>query len=152
MMNDYEAGSKLTLELCCGINSPSSLAETVVDPVWERVERGVAESFRLGGFVRLEVLSPKTSFVRLLSMKSFPGKFRLDVLTSSLNPKEEFLEWWELESSPYRGSVKFGEDECDARTVCADVLVAEAMFKELYETGDLKVGLTQMRSPWNPIP
>lgn len=85
-------------------------------------------------------------------MKSLPGSFRINILTRSTNPKEEYLEWWGLDESPYRGMIKFGDDDFDSRTVCTDVSIAEAVFKELYETGDLGVGLSQMRSPWNPKP
>lgn len=85
-------------------------------------------------------------------MKSLQGMFRLEVLTRSPNPKEEYLEWWELSESTFRGAVRFGDDDCDARTVCTNISVAEAIFKELYETGDLEAGLFQMRSPWNPKP
>lgn len=148
----YEEGSGAILELCCGDNSPSSLALNVERPAWESIENGIINSFKFGGFVRLEVVSPKTSFVRLLSMKSMPKKFRLEVLTRSSNPKEEYLEWWELSDSTFRGAVRFADDDCDARTVCTEISVAEAIFKELYETGDLEVGLSQMRSPWDPKP
>ncbi len=41
--------------------------------------------------------------------------------------------------SPFRGVVRFGDDEFDSRTVCADISIAEAVFKELYETGGLVV-------------
>lgn len=151
-MIDYEEGSEVILELCCGDSSSSSLALTVERPVWESIEKGITNSFNFGGFVRLEVVSPKTSFISLLSMTSLQGMFRLEVLTRSPNPKEEYLEWWELSESTFRGAVRFGDDDCDARTVCTDISVAEAIFKELYETGDLEAGLSQMRSPWNPKP
>ncbi|MFU7545588.1 hypothetical protein, partial [Pseudomonas paraeruginosa] len=102
--------------------------------------------------VRLSVNEPKSSLVRELSMDSLPGRFKLAVLTSSPNPKEEYLEWWGFGDSPFRGVVRFGDDDFDSRTVCTDISIAEAIFKELYETGGLDVGLSQMRSPWNPKP
>lgn len=151
-MIDCDEGSEAILELCYGDASASSLAITVERPVWESIEKGIINSFNVGGFVRLRVVSPKTSFVSLLSMTSLPGKFRLEVLTRSPNPKEEYLEWWELSDSSSRGVVRFGDDDCDARTVCTDMSVAEAIFKELYEKGDLDTSLSQMRSPWNPKP
>ncbi|WP_426337725.1 hypothetical protein [Pseudomonas aeruginosa] len=106
--------------------------------------------YKFGGFVRLSVNEPQSSLVRELSMDSLPGRFKLAVLTSSPNPKEEYLEWWEFGDSPFRGVVRFGDDEFDSRTVCADISIAEAVFKELYETGGLDVGLAQMRSPGTP--
>ncbi|WP_412548446.1 DUF6911 family protein [Pseudomonas sp. PDM18] len=48
--------------------------------------------------------------------------------------------------------VQFGGDEFDSRMVCTDISVAEVIFKELYETGNLEKGLSQMRSPWNTKP
>ncbi|MBG4273101.1 DUF6911 family protein [Pseudomonas aeruginosa] len=152
MVLDYEDDLEPVLELCRGDNSASSLAVVVEQPVWESIEKGIVNSFKFGGFVRVEVIRPKKSFVRQLSMKSLPGRFRINILTRSTNPKEEYLEWWELDESPYRGMIKFGDDDFDSRTVCTDISIAEAIFKELYETGDLDVGLSQMRSPWNPKP
>ncbi|GLU36047.1 MAG: hypothetical protein AB7E55_03695 [Pigmentiphaga sp.] len=150
-MIEYEDIS-IHLELSYRDKSMPLLANVVEKPVWESIEKGIKGSFEFGGFVRLAVIAPKTSFVSQLSMKSLPGKFRLEVLTRASNPKEEYLEWWEHSDSTFRGVVRFGDDDWDARTVCTDISVAKAIFKELYETGDLQAGLSQMRSPWNPKP
>jgi hypothetical protein len=140
------------LELCYLDKSTSPPAITVENPVWESIEVGIGRVFVSGGFLRVSVMAPKSSFVRELSMKSLPGKFRLAVLTRSDNPREEYLEWWELSDSPYRGVTRIGDDDWDSRTVCSDISIAEEIFKELYEKGDLEMGLAQMRSPWNPKP
>ena len=34
-----------------------------------------------------------------------------------------------LDESPYRGMIKFGDDDFDSRTVCTDVSIAEAVLK-----------------------
>ncbi|UJT96813.1 hypothetical protein LSP16_32475 [Pseudomonas aeruginosa] len=99
----------------------------------------------------VKVRKGMTFFVERSALYSL-SILKLAVLTSSPNPKEEYLEWWEFGDSPFRGVVRFGDDEFDSRTVCADISIAEAVFKELYETGGLDVGLAQMRSPWNPRP
>ncbi|MFV3329995.1 DUF6911 family protein [Pseudomonas sp. NY15437] len=151
-MSDCEKVSGANLELCWGDNLSTSLAITVEQPVWESIERGIFESFNSGGFVRLRVLSPKTSFVSQLSMKSWRGMFRVEVLTRSSNPKDEYLEWWEAGNTSFRGTVRFGDEEFDSRMICTDISVANDIFKELYEKGDLEMGLAQMRSPWNPKP
>lgn len=70
----------------------------------------------------------------------------------SLGPKTELLEWWEEGDSPFRGFVRFGDDDWDARTVCSDLAVAQATFKELFDYGDMPTGLLQMRSQWDPKP
>ncbi|MFU3392051.1 DUF6911 family protein [Pseudomonas aeruginosa] len=149
---DFEDEKPICLEFCYLDRSNSPPAVIVENPVWESISEGIRKVYKFGGFVRLSVNEPQNSLVRELSMDSLPGRFKLAVLTSSPNPKEEYLEWWEFGDSPFRGVVRFGDDEFDSRTVCADISIAEAVFKELYETGGLDVGLAQMRSPWNPRP
>lgn len=143
---------QICLELCYLDKLSPPPAVIVEHPVWESIEIGIGRVFASGGFVRVSVIAPKSSFIRELSMDSLPGKYRLAVLTRSDNPKEEYLEWWELSGSAYRGAIRFGDDDWDARTVCFDISIAEEIFKELYEKGDLEVGLAQMRSPWEPKP
>lgn len=149
-MIDYEDEARIYLELCYLDKSTPPPAIVVERPVWGSIARGIGKVFMFGGFVRLSVREPQSSLVRELSMDSLPGRFKLAVLTRSSNPKEEYLEWWELADSAYSGVVRFGDDDFDSRMVCADISIAEAVFKELYETGDLNAGLSQMRSPWNP--
>lgn len=149
-MNEYEGDT--VFELCSGDNSVSSLAVTVERPIWGSIEKAISDVFRSGGFVRLKVVNPQSSFVVQLFLKSFPGRFKIEALTRSSNPKEEFLEWWESPGSSYRGVTMFGDDECDARTVCTDISIAKDFFKELYDVGDLSTCLLRMRSPWNPMP
>lgn len=85
-------------------------------------------------------------------MKSIPGQYRVVALTRSDDPKLELLEWWESGNSPFRGVAHFGDDALDLRTVCSDLSVAQILFKELYDFGELEVGLQQMRSQWDPKP
>ncbi|MBH9345980.1 hypothetical protein I5K76_30290 [Pseudomonas aeruginosa] len=152
IMFDFEDEAPICLELCYLDRSNFPPAVIVENPVWESISEGIRKVYKFGGFVRLSVNEPKSSLVRELSMDSLPGRFKLAVLTSSPNPKEEYLEWGGVGDSPFRGVVRFGDDDFDSRTVCADISIAEAIFKELYETGGLDVGLSQMRSPWNPKP
>lgn len=139
-------------ELCWGNNSPLSLAITVDQPVWASVEEGLEKCFKNGGFIRLTVVSPETSFIRQLSMKSLPGRFRLCVLPRFPKPKEGILEWWEPTDSTFAGVTIFGGDSWDSRTICTNITVAREIFFEFFQTGDLVEGLSQMRSPWNPKP
>ncbi|MEE1926458.1 hypothetical protein V0R50_31050 [Pseudomonas sp. 148P] len=142
--------SESCLELCTqsGLSKPP--AEITRDPVWERVQDALIEVFACGGFVELRVISPRNGFVSELCMKSKKGEYRLIVLTRSADPKSRLFEWWERGDDGYRGMVRFGDDDWDARTVCDDISVACLIFKELFESGDLVSGLSQMRSEWDP--
>lgn len=59
MILDYEDDLEPVLELHCGDNSASSLAVVVEQPVWESIEKGIVNSFKFGGSVRVEVIRPK---------------------------------------------------------------------------------------------
>ncbi|QLL14928.1 DUF6911 family protein [Pseudomonas chlororaphis] len=142
----------LFLELCALDNSMSPPAETTDRPVWERVCAALGNAFDNGGFVYLRVIGSESSFVKELCMKSLLGQYRLIVLTNSSDPKAELQEWWEPGDSPFRGTVRFGDDDWDARTVCSDLSVAQAMFREFFNCGDLRTGLLHIRSQWNPKP
>lgn len=147
-----EKCADLFLELCALDNSMSPPAETTERPVWERVCTALERAFDNGGFVYLRVIGPGSSFIKELCMKSLPNQYRIIALTNSSDPKDELQEWWESEDSPFRGFVRFGDDDWDARTVCSDLSVAQAIFREFFDCGDLHVGLLQMRSQWDPKP
>ncbi|MEI1114050.1 hypothetical protein VUS20_30505 [Pseudomonas aeruginosa] len=108
-MFDFEDEKPICLEFCYLDRSNSPPAVIVENPVWESISEGIRKVYKFGGFVRLSVNEPQSSLVRELSMDSLPGRFKLAVLTSSPNPKEEYLEWWEFGDSPFRGVVRFGD-------------------------------------------
>lgn len=151
-MIDSENDEKVVLELCALDNSMRPPAQITEAPAWERVSVALENAFKNGGFVYLRVLGKSHSFINELCMKSLPGQYRLVVLMKSLAPKTELLEWWEEGDSPFRGFVRFGDDDWDARTVCSDLAFAQATFKELFDYGDMPTGLLQMRSQWDPKP
>jgi len=151
-MSNNASGCDIMLELCALDNSKHPPAQITERPVWESVGTALEGAFKNGGFVYLKVLGPSQSFINELCMKSLPGQYRLVVLTKSPDPKAELQEWWEQGDSPFRGFVRFGDDDWDARTVCSDLSVAQAIFRELFDCGDLPTGLLQMRSQWNPKP
>lgn len=151
-MIDGEKDTNIVLELCALDNSMHPPAKITERPVWERVSVALESAFKNGGFVYLRVLGKSHSFINELCMKSLPGQYRLVVLTKSLDPKAELLEWWEEGDTPFQGFVRFGDDDWDARTVCSDLSVAKATFRELFDYGDIPIGLLQMRSQWDPKP
>lgn len=151
-MSYSETGCDITLELCALDNSMRPPAKTTDRPAWDSVNDALVNAFKHGGFVYLKVLGVGESFISELCMKSLPGQFRLIVQTKSPDPKAGLQEWWEQGDSPFRGVVRFGDDDWDARMVCSELSVAQTIFRELYECGDLPVGLLHMRSQWEPKP
>lgn len=140
------------LELCALDKSMLPPACITEKPVWQSVNEALEGAFKYGGFVYLKVLGKSPCFVRELCMKALPGQYRLIALTTSANPKEEVQEWWEQKDSPFRGVIRFGDDDWDARVVCSDISVAQNLFKKFFDFGDLNEGLLQMRSQWDPKP
>ena len=122
-------------------------------PVWERIDHALNQVYQHGGTVSMRVLKPVDSYINELVMKSLPKQFRIILLTRDEDRKQELLEWWEPEVTPFRGTIRFGDDDWDARTVCSDLAVAQKYFYELYEHGKLsQETLLSLRSPWNPMP
>ncbi len=151
-MWSHEERSGTVLELSCLDKSNDSPARITEQPVGERVNTAIERAFEYGGFVNLSVLLPKNAFIKKLNMTSLPGQYRLVALTRSDDPRAGLLEWWEPGHAPFRGLVRFGDDPWDARTVSADPAIAQDLFKELFDHGQLSVGLAQLRSPWDPKP
>lgn len=147
-----EMSVDLRLELCALDKSSAPPAMTTEAPIWESVSEAIDRVFKNGGFVYLKVIRPCGAFIDELCMKSLPGQYRLIVSTRSSDPKAEIQEWWEEGDSTFRGTVRFGDDEWDARTVCSDIDVAKKIFRELYDSGELALGMRQMRSQWEPKP
>ncbi|WP_248741944.1 MULTISPECIES: hypothetical protein [unclassified Pseudomonas] len=147
-MKERESMKSFTLILCALDGSMSPPAQTTESPVWSTVSDAIENAFQNDGFVDLRVIG--SSFVKELCMKSLSGKYRMVASTRSDDPKLELMEWWELGDSPFRGVEYFGDDALDLRTVCSDVSVARGLFKEIYDSGELKTGLLQMRSQWDP--
>ena len=147
-----EMSDDLRLELCVLDKSCAPPAMTTEAPPWASVSAAIDGVFKNGGFVYLKVILPRDAFVNELCMKSLPGQYRLIVSTRSPDPKAEIQEWWEECDSTFRGTVRFGDDEWDARTVCSDIDVAKKIFRELFDSGELAVGMRKMRSQWEPKP
>lgn len=141
-------GSAFEVEVLVGRNRPH--AELTEGPVWSRVESGVKSVFARGGCVRLRLLEPPGGYIRKISMDANPGCYRLFVFTSSEDRKFEILEWWESGDGGQSGLVKFDDDLWDARKVSRDIDVALSLFREFYTQGDLLVGVSGFRSPWDP--
>lgn len=135
-------------------NKSMSSTENTAHPIWWRINKGIEDVFQFGGRARLGLLEPRDGFVYKLSMASLAGKYRLIAFTNAPDPRDELYEWWEPGNTHFRGKVYFEEDEWDwdARTVCTDLAVAKAMFRELFDYGDLREGIKQMRSSWDRKP
>lgn len=131
----------------------SPLAFKKERPYWQDIKKAINKSFKYGGWVRLEVLRPEDSYIKLIDMQVNPRQFRLIALTRDKDTKKELLEWWEPGDAPFRGMVRFGDDEWDARTSSSDISVAENVFHDLYESGQLSPEILQdFRSQWDPKP
>lgn len=122
-------------------------------PEWDDIDKALTNAFKHGGYVRLDVLKPEDIYIRSINMTSLPGKFRLIILTNDPDPKNELLEWWEPGETSFRGAIRFGDDDWDARTVSGELSVARQFFNHLYNYGKLTDDLlSEMRSQWNPKP
>jgi pyruvate/2-oxoacid:ferredoxin oxidoreductase beta subunit len=142
------ARKKFSLKLFAWDKTEPFPARNTSDPVWERVEVALAEAFENDGFAILRMQSECVTFISELSFKAQSGRFRIVALTNADDHKERLLEWWESEAAEFRGKIKLGDDEWDARTVCSDLSVAKRIFREYLDSGNLSVGLENMRSPW----
>ena len=131
----------------------SPLAYKKERPLLNDIEQSLKKTFEYGGFVRLDVLRPEDSYIKELCMEAQPNQFRIIALTRDEDPKNELLEWWEPGEAGFRGMIRFGDDDWDARTVCHDLGVAQKIFYDLYENGSLSHELMlDLRSQWNPKP
>lgn len=152
MSEEEKDSQNLYFELCAFDNSIVPPARVTENPVWETVSSGIENSFKNGGFVYFRVLGGHRKYIKEICMKSLPGKYRLIAMTRSIDPKNQLLEWWESSDSSFRGTVRFGDDEWDARTVSSDLSIAEAVFREFFLHGDLPESISQFRSQWDPKP
>jgi hypothetical protein len=153
MIDDFEDAEEHVLELCALDKSKAPPARSIEHPQWAQIDRAIDQVYIHGGFVYVRVLKPENSYIKELCMESLPRQFRIITLTRDENPKNELLEWWEPQAAGFRGTIRFGDDEWDARTVCSELAVAQKFFYELYEYGKLShETLLNLRSQWNPIP
>lgn len=121
------------------------------NPYWDEIFKAIADTFKYGGRVSVDVLIPQDSYISNLSMYANPGEYRLVGTTRDENPKNELLEWWESGDSPFRGLVQIGDDKWDSRTVSNDFQFSENAFYDLYVNGQLSSEvLNNFRSEWNP--
>lgn len=141
------------LELCALDKARNPPARTVERPRWDQIYEALQRAYSNGGFVHVRVLKPENSYINQLTLVALPNQLRLIALTRDDNPKNELLEWWEPGEVPFTGTVRFGDDEWDSRTVSSDMRVAEKIFHDLYEDGELSTNtLENFRSQWNPKP
>lgn len=119
--------------------------------MWQTIEIQIDDIFKTGGSVELalceKVYEPREQNIVLDSvhMEAIPGMFR--IVLAPRRPEGEtklnLREWWEPGNTPFRGGVKFGDDEWDLRTVCLDVTVAKQLFKDFHEHGGVSDDLMQ---------
>jgi hypothetical protein len=153
MIDDTEKGGAFVIELNALDKTMPPPALTIERPAWPDVEAALERAFQHGGFVRVRVLKPDIAFTDLLEMVSLPGQFKLVALTKFIDPKAELREWWEPGETEFRGTVCFGDDDCDARMVSSDISVAKRLFRDLFVHGELTdASFIQMRSAWDPKP
>lgn len=151
MIDDFDDSNEHVLELCALDKSKAPPARSIERPQWVQIDSAISQAFLHGGFVHMRVLKPDNSYVKQLSMESRSKQFRIIALTNDEDPKNELLEWWEAQESRFRGTIRFGDDEWDARMVSCEPAVAQKIFYELYECGKLsRETLLSLRSQWNP--
>jgi hypothetical protein len=128
-------------------------ANITLSPVWLSIEIAINRVYSSGGFVSIEIMQPMETYVKSIYMESLPGKYRIIVSTRDTNPKRKIWEWWESDNGPYRGKIRFRDDDWDARTVASKVAVAMDFFRDFYMNGDLtKNSFENLRTSWDPKP
>jgi len=153
MDDDFEEVEVPLLELCAYDKSNPPPARIIAPAQKLQTERAIEQAFTHGGFVSLRVLRPKNPYIKELCMDFLPNQFRITALTNDENPKNGWLEWWNPAATEFQGTIRFGDDDWDARTVSSEVAVAKKFFYELYEHGELSHELLlTLRSGWNPMP
>ncbi|MCT8271754.1 DUF6911 family protein [Xanthomonas translucens] len=129
--------------------SISPLVKVIENPWWDEIGDAIKRCYENDGFVKLEIILPKSGYINKISMNSSSGMFRVVAITNDEDAKRQLLEWWDPNLTEYRGLVKFGEDNWDSRTISKDLVAAQNIFLEFYETGDLGLdSLNNMRSQW----
>jgi hypothetical protein len=132
----------------------------IEDPAMEEIKKRANLVFKYGGLVRLmigvkDVNNNLFTFYASLAMDSLPGLYRLIYSPKNKTSleKSNLYEWWEAGDSPFRGMIAFGDDDWDARTVSADLDIANIIFKDMHENGYLtEISMSQMRSVWDRKP
>lgn len=156
--------SSFALYLSGSDNEVGSAGVGAEQPVGTHVEMRIDRAFRFGGRVELRsqdpahvgsgtTRTPWWAYTVAVAMESKKGQFRIVATTQPFDEKFPLREWWEPGDTPFRGTVLFGDDEWDARTVCTDVLVAKQIFKDFLDHGELtEASFCQMRSYYDPKP
>ena len=148
---EKERDTAVLLRLSAVNNAIPRSGETTNKPVWSRINGALKSAFLHGGSVDLTRFDDGRA-IAWLDMSALPGKFRLILNVENQDPKEGLYEWWEPGDAPFRGVVRFGDDDWDARTVCSDLAVAQTVFLEFFETGELSQGISSMLSVWSRRP
>lgn len=145
---EEERDTEASLDLSVRIKTVPPHAEHTDRPVWSRVNVALKNAFLYGGSLRLSSWDLAGYLAEELIMNSLRGKFRITLMSRSSVPKVggyDLYEWWESDDGPFRGVIRFGDDDWDARTVCSDLVVAQTLFLEFFETGELLQGISSMR-------
>lgn len=141
----------------------SSVSSTEL-PIWAHIKMRIDRAFRFGGRVELRsqdpahigsgaTRTPWWVYTVAVAMEAKEGQYRIVVTTQPSDERFPLREWWEQGDSPFHGTVLFGDDEFDARTVCRDVSIAKQIFRDFFDHGELtEFSFSQMRSYYNPKP
>jgi len=170
-MIDKDSDDKKQKFILCfsAVDNSGQVKGGAEQPVWEgRIDVGLEKVFKFGGRAELshlrtnenihvrqlgKIACPNNPYIYALSMVALPGQFRLIALTNDSDYKNDVFVWWEPGERPFRGKIRFGDDEWDARTICTDLEVAVRIFRDMFEHGDLSAAnLSEMRSRFNPKP
>ncbi len=114
---------------------------TVDEPVWSRVDEAIDCVFEYGGSVTLTSASTDIDipdryreFDRIV-IEANVERYRFIVFPQEeiVAGKFNYREWWQPGDLPYQGTEEFNDHPWDTRTVCTDIAIAKAFFKDFFD-------------------
>lgn len=124
----------------------------IENPPVDVVEDAVRRVFNNGKILDVTIPEGQGLLLRRLTMVSKSGECRFTADLYHEDHRQAFLEWWESKGAVFRGASRYGDDYFDDRTVCRDVAVAVALFREVIDVNGLsEMTLSQFLSEWDPI-
>lgn len=124
----------------------------VDNPSNDVVEDAVRHVFSNGKILDVTIPEGQGSLLHRLTMVSKAGECRFTANLYHEDHRQAFLEWWEPKGAAFRGASRYGDDYFDDRTVCRDMAVAVALFREVIDINGLSgASLSQFLSEWDPI-
>ncbi|HDS1581222.1 TPA: hypothetical protein QEL15_003328 [Stenotrophomonas maltophilia] len=124
----------------------------IENPPVDVVEDAVRRVFNNGKILDVTIPEGHGLLLRRLTMVSKSGECRFTADLYHEDHRQAFLEWWESKGAPFRGGSRYGDDYFDDRTVCRDVAVAVALFREVIDVNGLsEMSFSQFLSEWDPI-